>query len=79
MFLFGGGFGKGEEGSLSKKRLARFTSAKFCFGRWKVEIPCMNAVSDDKVKDEDYEDDMYLECGSWKDHHGSMMNMVGLN
>ena len=39
----------------------------------------MNAVSEDKVKDEDYEDDMYLECGSWKDHHGSMMNMVGLN
>ena len=30
-------------------------------------------------KDEDYEDDMFLECGSWKDHHGSMMNRVGLN
>ena len=27
-------------------------------------------------KDEDYEDDMFLECGSWKDHHGSMMNRV---
>ena len=60
-FLFGGW--EGRRGEKSKKRLVRFISTEFWL--WPMES------WDHKMKDEDYEDDMFLECGSWKDLRSS--------
>ena len=60
-FLLGGW--EGRRGEKSKKRLVRFISTEFWL--WPMES------WDHKMKDEDYEDDMFLECGSWKDLRSS--------